>query len=155
LLPDLVRGFMAGDVVKIRRPDSIRPWQHVLEPLWGYIRLAEELYKGNAAAASGWNFGPRDEDAWPVQRIVDAMVTAWGEGSRYELDPEPGVHEAGYLKLDASKARAGLGWSPALRMETTLDWLVKWYKAHATGRDMHAYTMAQIAGYEACLRETR
>jgi CDP-glucose 4,6-dehydratase len=152
LLPDLVRGFLRGDAVRIRRPKSIRPWQHVLEPLWGYIRLAEELYKGNTSAAAGWNFGPQDDDAWPVSRIVEKMVEVWGDGARWVLDPDPGVHEAGYLKLDASKARAELGWRPSLRMDTTLEWLVRWYRAHAAGDDMHALTLDQITDYEALLK---
>ncbi len=152
LLPDLVRGFLHGDAVRIRRPNSIRPWQHVLEPLWGYIRLAEELYKGNTAAASSWNFGPQDDDAWPVSRIVERMVAVWGDGAKWVLDAAPGAHEAGYLKLDASKARAELGWRPSLRMDTTLEWLVQWYRAHAAGDDVHALTLKQIADYEALLR---
>ncbi len=152
LIPDLIRGFAAGKEVRVRRPKSIRPWQHVLEPLWGYIRLAEELYKGNAACASAWNFGPHDEDAWPVGRIAEKMVQVWGDGARWKLDPDPGAHEAGYLKLDPSKARAVLGWQPSLRIGTTIEWLVEWYRAHGRGQDMQAYTLDQIAQYEGILR---
>jgi CDP-glucose 4,6-dehydratase len=152
LLPDLVRGFLKGDAVRIRRPDSVRPWQHVLEPLWGYILLAERLYRGDSQAAAPWNFGPDTDDAWPVSRIAEAMAAAWGDGAQWVLDPEPGVHEAGYLKLDASKAKAELGWHPALRLGTTLEWLVAWYRAQTTGQEMQAYTLAQIDAYEALLR---
>jgi CDP-glucose 4,6-dehydratase len=155
LIPDLVRGFLRGDAVRIRRPNSIRPWQHVLEPLWGYVRLAEELYKGNGACATGWNFGPQDDDAWPVARIAEKMVNVWGDGAQWVLDPDPGAHEAGYLKLDASKARQQLGWHPSMRIGTTLEWLVQWYRAHQAGEDMHAYTLAQIADYEALLRQAQ
>ena len=155
LLPDLIRGFLSGDAVRIRHPDSVRPWQHVLEPLWGYIRLAEQLYKGDAACATAWNFGPHDDDAWPVSRIVDKMVDAWGGDAQWILDADPGAHEAGYLKLDASKARAQLGWHPSLRIGTTLEWLVSWYRAHAAGEDMHAYTLAQIGNYETLLRQAQ
>ena len=152
LIPDLVRGFLRGEEVRIRRPKSIRPWQHVLEPLWGYLRVAEELYKGNAACATGWNFASSDEDAWPVARIAEKMVQVWGDGANWILDPDPGAHEAGYLKLDASKARAELGWHSSLHMDTTLEWLVEWYKAHQRGEEMHACTMKQIEQYEALLQ---
>jgi CDP-glucose 4,6-dehydratase len=155
LLPDLVRGFLQGEAVRIRRPDSVRPWQHVLEPLWGYMLLAERLYKGDVSAASAWNFGPDAEDAWPVSRIAETMAGAWGDGARWVLDPEPGVHEAGYLKLDASKARDGLGWEPTLRLGTALEWLVGWYRAQAAGEEMQAYTLAQIDAYEDLLRRGR
>ncbi len=153
LIPDLVRGFLRGDDVHIRRPDSIRPWQHVLEPVWGYMRIAEEIFKGNASAATAWNFGPADDDAWPVRRIAEKMVQVWGDGAKWTLDPDPGAHEAGYLKLDASKARAELGWHPSLRIGTTLEWLVEWYKAQQRGADMQAFTMAQIADYEGLLKQ--
>lgn len=147
LIPDLVKGFLRGDTVRIRRPNSIRPWQHVLEPLWGYIRLAEELYKGNSACATAWNFGPHDDDAWPVGRIADKMVQVWGDGAQWVQDADPGAHEAGYLKLDASKARAQLGWHPSMRIGTTIEWLVQWYRAQQAGEDMHACTLAQIDEY--------
>lgn len=152
LIPDLVRGFLNGEEVRIRRPKSIRPWQHVLEPLWGYMRIAEELYKGNSGCATAWNFGPADDDAWPVARIAEKMVQVWGDGAKWVLDPDPGAHEAGYLKLDASKARADLGWHPSLSIGTTLEWLVNWYRAHQKGEDMHAYTVQQIEDYEALLK---
>lgn len=153
LIPDLVKGFLRGEAVRIRRPNSIRPWQHVLEPLWGYIRIAEELYKGNSSAASPWNFGPADDDAWPVGRIAEKMVEVWGDGAKWILDADPGAHEAGYLKLDASKARAELGWHPSLHIGTTLEWLVNWYKAQKRGEDMHKYTLDQIAAYESLLKQ--
>ena len=155
LIPDLLRGFTAGEEVHVRRPKSIRPWQHVLEPLWGYIRLAEELYQGNSTCASAFNFGPYDEDAWPVERIAAKMVSVWGDGASWKLDPDPGAHEAGYLKLDASKAHAELGWRPSVRIGTAIEWLVNWHRAHGRGEDMHAFTIAQIADYEALLSRTQ
>ncbi len=148
LIPDLVRGFVAGEPALIRRPGAIRPWQHVLEPLHGYITLAEKLLSGQARLATAFNFGPSDDDAQPVGWIVERMVHFWGDGAQWVLDPEPGVHEAGYLKLDASRARAELGWMPRLRLETALEWLVRWYKACAAGADMHQFTLEQIAAYE-------
>ncbi len=148
LIPDLVRGFVVGEPALIRRPNAIRPWQHVLEPLHGYILLAEKLLTGNARYATAFNFGPSDDDAQPVGWIVEKMVGFWGDGAQWVLDPEPGVHEAGYLKLDASRARAELGWHPRLRLETALQWLVEWYKAQAAGAEMQQLTLEQIARYE-------
>lgn len=148
LIPDLVRNFAAGEPALIRRPQAIRPWQHVLEPLHGYILLAEKLLTADARYATAFNFGPADDDARPVGWIVERMVGLWGEGARFVLDPDPGVHEAGYLKLDASRARAELGWYPKLNLETTLGWLVQWYKSQTSGADMQAETLAQIATYE-------
>ena len=132
----------------IRRPQAIRPWQHVLEPLHGYILLAEHLLTHDPRYATAFNFGPADDDAQPVGWIVERMTKFWGGNASWRLDPDPGVHEAGYLKLDASRARAELGWTPRLRLEETLRWLVEWYKAWQGGSDMHAFTLKQIADYE-------
>ncbi len=152
LIPDLVRGFLEGKPVLIRRPQAIRPWQHVLEPLQGYIQLAEHLLSSNredaARFATAFNFGPADDDAQSVGWIVEKMIQFWGEGATWILDSDPGVHEAGYLKLDASRARAELSWHPRLRLETTLQWLVEWYKAWQKGEYMHRFTLDQIAEYE-------
>jgi CDP-glucose 4,6-dehydratase len=150
LIPDLIRGFLSGDPVLIRRPHAIRPWQHVLEPLHGYIQLAEHLLSTDPARyATAFNFGPTEADAQPVGWIVEHMTKLWGNNASWTLDPDPGVHEAGYLKLDASRARAELAWRPRLNLETALEWLVEWYKAHQSGEDMHTFTLAQITAYEA------
>jgi CDP-glucose 4,6-dehydratase len=148
LIPDLVRGFLAGDAVRIRRPQAIRPWQHVLEPLLGYILLAEHLLTGDPRYATAFNFGPSDDDAQTVGWIVERMTRFWGDNASWVLDEDPSVHEAGYLKLDASRARAELTWHPKLRLDTTLNWLVDWYKAWQSGADMHRFTLDQIAAYE-------
>jgi len=148
LIPDLVRGFLAGEPVLIRRPQSIRPWQHVLEPLAGYIALAEKLLTHDPSFATAYNFGPSDDDAQPVGWIVEKMVGFWGDNASWKLDADPGVHEAGYLKLDASRARSTLGWAPKLRLENTLEWLVDWYKTWQSGTDMHQFTLDQISAYE-------
>ena len=153
LIPDLVRGFQSGEPVPIRRPMAIRPWQHVLEPLHGYILLAERLLGSNASRyATAYNFGPSEDDVRPVEWIVERMMKSWGDGASWFLDGAPSVHEAGYLKLDASKARADLGWTPQLRLADALDWLVAWYKAQAAGADMQAFSLEQIKAYESLVR---
>ncbi|MDR3734411.1 MAG: CDP-glucose 4,6-dehydratase [Acidobacteriaceae bacterium] len=149
LIPDLVRGFLAKEPVLIRRPHAIRPWQHVLEPLYGYIRLAEQLYTHDPKFATAYNFGPSEDDAQPVEWIAEKMTNIWGDGAKWVLDPDPGVHEAGYLKLDASKARTDLGWKPRLNLETALEWLITWYRAADRGELMQELTLQQIAAYEA------
>lgn len=151
LIPDLIDGFTKGYPVRIRRPQAIRPWQHVLEPLHGYIRLAEHLLTPGPDAAkyaTAYNFGPADDDARPVQWIVERMTEFWGNGASWVLDPDPGVHEAGYLKLDASRARDHLQWAPRLHLKTALEWLVRWYHAAAGGSaDMQALTLEQVSTY--------
>jgi CDP-glucose 4,6-dehydratase len=147
LIPDLIRGFIGGEPVPIRRPQSVRPWQHVLEPITGYLLLAERLLAGNESFADAWNFGPWDDDTWPVERIATAMARRWGGGARWFRDGLQSVHEAGLLKLDSSKARAELGWQPRLRLDKALEWLVDWYQAWHGGADMQSFTLKQIAEY--------
>jgi CDP-glucose 4,6-dehydratase len=149
LIPDLIRGFQTRTSVLIRNPRAVRPWQHVLEPLQGYILLAERLLSGDARFASAFNFGPGEDGAWSVERIADRMVVLWGEGASWVQGTEPGVHEAGMLRLDASKARAELGWKPRLGMEEALDWTVRWYRAWNDRAEMQGETLRQIVDYEA------
>jgi CDP-glucose 4,6-dehydratase len=151
LIPDLVRGFQATQPVLIRRPQAIRPWQHVLEPVYGYIRLAEKLLARPTEFADAFNFGPSEEDAWPVERIVSAVAKIWGEGATWAIDKAPSVHENHFLKLDTSKARAELGWKPRLRIETALEWTIAWYRSAQQGQDMRQETISQIAAYEGLL----
>jgi CDP-glucose 4,6-dehydratase len=148
LIPDMMRAIAAGQPVRIRSPHAIRPWQHVLEPLSGYLTLAEHLYEQGPAFAEGFNFGPHDTDARPVEWIVGRLCAAWGDGAAWELDGAPQPHEATYLKLDCSKARARLGWQPRWTLAETLVRIVDWHKAHAAGADMRAVTLAQIASYQ-------
>jgi len=153
LIPDIMRAISGNRTVVIRSPHSIRPWQHVLEPLSGYLLLAERLYKDGAAFADGWNFGPSDDDAKPVQWIVERLTKAWGDGASWELDPVQGPHEATFLKLDCSKARTLLGWSPAWRLGDTLDRIIQWYRASVQDEDMRSTTISQINQYQQALRE--
>ncbi len=149
LIPDMIRAFLEDQAVIIRNPHAIRPWQHVLEPLSGYLRLIECLWESGQTYAGGWNFGPADQDARPVRWIVERMIDLWGDSARYELDSREHVHEAGYLKLDSSQARARLGWKPQLDLGQALEWLTDWYRAYREGDNMRAVTLAQIESYQA------
>ena len=148
LIPDILRAIEAGQPVNIRSPHAIRPWQHVLEPLSGYLCLAEKLYTESSAYAEGWNFGPYDEDAKPVQWIVEHLTQSWGEGASWQLDQNPQPHEAHHLKLDCSKARAKLGWHPRWQLKETITSIVDWHKAFLDKADMMAFTLSQISLYE-------
>jgi CDP-glucose 4,6-dehydratase len=148
LLPDIMRAFLSCRPVRIRNPHAIRPWQFVLEPLNGYLSLAEHLWNYGQKFAEGWNFGPFDEDVKPVSWIVDRLVSMWGDDACWETDKEVYSHEDQILKLDIAKARSKLGWSPKLRLEQALEWVVEWYKAYQARKDMHELTLAQITRYE-------
>jgi CDP-glucose 4,6-dehydratase len=150
LVPDLVRAIGRDEAVTIRNPDAVRPWQHVFEPVGGYLVLAEQLYREGPAYAEAWNFGPEDESVRDVKSVVSTFTTLWGKGARWEADVQrQHVHEATFLKLDCSKARARLGWQPRWRLESALEATAAWYKAHAAGRDMNAYSLAQLSDYAA------
>lgn len=145
LIPDILRAFQNGESVVVRNPGATRPWQHVLEPLSGYLILAERLCSADGAKfAEGWNFGPNDLDVQPVQWILERMVAAWGEGATWELNLDPQPHEAKLLKLDISKARAELTWSPSWSLQTALTSIVEWHKNWQSGGDMRAVTLHQI-----------
>jgi len=144
LIPDILRAFQDGRPVVIRNPHSIRPWQHVLEPLSGYLLLAEKLYTDGQAWAEGWNFGPRDDDAKPVQWIVERMVAQWGGEATWQLDGGAHPHEAHYLKLDISKARSRLAWQPRWNLEQALERIVAWHRAWLSAEDMQRLCLAQI-----------
>jgi len=149
LIPDILRAVEAGRPVEVRNPLSIRPWQHVLEPLGGYLVLAQALHERGQAVAEGWNFGPRDEDARPVGWISDRMAALWGEGARWQHDRREQPHEARYLKLDISKARSDLGWAPRWSLDEALETIVNWHRAWRAGDDMRALCLEQIREYEA------
>ena len=148
IIPDIVRAFGNGEKVEIRSPKAIRPWQHVLEPVRGYLMLAEKLYDDPGGLwADGWNFGPHDTDARPVESIVESMCAAWGDGAGYEIK-QGGPHEANYLKLDCSKARDQLGWSPALGLDDALEWIVEWHKGHLSGTSAVELVAADLDRYQ-------
>jgi CDP-glucose 4,6-dehydratase len=149
LVPDIMRAIEQGHPVKIRNPDSIRPWQHVLEPLSGYLILGKKLFEDGPVYAEGWNFGPQDSDARPVQWIVEQMTRMWGQGASWEAEPASrAVHEAHYLKLDCSKARTELKWLPIWPLERALMAINDWHKAALQGQDMSVKTLAQVEQYQ-------
>lgn len=148
LVPDAMAGFANQKPVILRNPSAIRPWQHVMEPLAGYLTLAERLYEDPAGFSEAWNFGPDDADARPVSSVVAQLAELWGSDAGWKSAPDAGGHEAQYLKLDCSKARARLGWSPRLHLDAALEWVAEWYQAHSAGLDVAALTLEQIQRYE-------
>ncbi|MGH1406889.1 MAG: CDP-glucose 4,6-dehydratase [Rhodomicrobiaceae bacterium] len=148
LIPDIIRAFKKNELVKIRNPHSIRPWQHVLEPLEGYLELAKQLYKKGAPYAEPWNFGPLEKDAQPVQNIVKIMADLWGDGASWELDQKDHPHEANYLKLDCTKANSQLGWRPKWDLEFALTKIIDWHKAEQQKFDLHELSINQIEAYQ-------
>lgn len=147
LVPDILRAFERRQPVVIRNPNSIRPWQHVLEPLSGYLLLAERLICEGPAYAEAWNFGPADSDARPVEWIVDRLAERWGDGATWAHDNQMHPHEAGYLKLDISKAGAKLGWNPRWSLPTALDHIVDWHQAWKRGEDVQQLCLSHIASF--------
>jgi CDP-glucose 4,6-dehydratase len=147
LVPDIMRAALADHEARIRNPNSIRPWQHVLNPLSGYLVLAQAMWNSPTYSA-GWNFGPPDEDARPVGWIVERVGELWPHELRWEIDGGPHPHEARYLKLDSSRARAHLGWRPVIGLETALESIVEWYRQLRQGADMRAVTVAQIEAFQ-------
>lgn len=148
LIPDMVRAVSENRPVLIRNPKAFRPWQHVLEPLSGYLKLARKLFEEGADYAEGWNFGPSDDDAKPVQWIVERYTQLWGEGASWSLDHAEHPHEAHYLKLDCSKARMRLDWQPKWSLAQALENITAWHKAHLQEKNMREFSLQQIAAYQ-------
>jgi CDP-glucose 4,6-dehydratase len=147
LIPDAIKAFEATQPLMIRNPMAIRPWQHVLEPLSGYLILAQALYEPGTAYASSWNFGPRDEDNRAVQDVVNLMISGWGNSARWEKEGSEQPHEAHLLKLDCSKAHTQLGWTPKWNLEMAMQKIIQWQKAYQTKENMQAVSLAQINQY--------
>lgn len=148
LIPDILTAFSENRAAIVRNPDAIRPWQHVLEPLSGYMVLAQRLYEKGQEAARPWNFGPWDEGARPVHWITDHMAQMWGDGARWELlDDNSQPHEATYLKLDISRARTYLDWSPTWELQQTLERIVGWQKAWLGGASARDLCLGEIAAF--------
>ena len=147
LVPDIIRAMIAEQRPMIRNPRAVRPWQHVLEALGGYILIAERLAAGDRWAADAWNFGPADDDTRPVDWIADRLTQGWGADGWNQPEQPSGPHEAHLLKLDCAKARALLGWRPAWGLEEALRRIVAWHKGQAGGQDARALSNAQLADY--------
>ncbi len=146
LIPDILRSFEKNESVVIRNPNATRPWQHVLEPLSGYLILAEKLYKNQDEYAEGWNFGPDENDVKPVDWILDKMISKW-PNSNWELDENPSPHEADFLKLDISKAELKLNWKPVWGLNHTLERIVAWHRAWLNQEDTQTICLAEIEEY--------
>jgi len=146
LIPDILRSFERKQSVLIRSPKATRPWQHVLEPLSGYLMLAQKMYSNQHKYAQSWNFGPKEEDVKPVHWILDKMILKWPNSS-WELDKNSNPHEANFLKLDISNARSKLGWNPVWELSYTLEKVIDWHKAWIDKEDMQTHCFAEIKEY--------
>jgi CDP-glucose 4,6-dehydratase len=149
LIPDIIRALLANKTVNIRNPLAIRPWQHVLEPLAGYLMLAQKLYEDGGRYAQSWNFGPNDQDARTVEWIACRLCAKWGEQASFEIVPDDKWHEAHYLRLDCSKARSELGWSPKWTLDQALDRIIEWSLAYKRGENLRRLCLSQIEQYSA------
>jgi CDP-glucose 4,6-dehydratase len=147
LVPDCVRALLKGEKIVLRNPDSIRPWQHVLEPLCGYLVLATRLYENGAPYAQAWNFGPADIDEKPVKWLVERLCSRWGRNASYKAEEGAQLHEAHYLRLDSSKARMELGWRPCWNLEKAVDSIAEWTLAYEQRQDVKTVCLKQIADY--------
>jgi CDP-glucose 4,6-dehydratase len=148
LIPDVVRAVLEGREVLIRNPHSIRPWQHVLDPLCGYLMLCEKLYCDPATYAEGWNFGPDESEGSSVSTVLEHLSGLWGPGVLWRFDGGPHPREARCLRLDCTKAKDELGWKPRWNLNRALETTVQWYKAQQDRQDMRALTIEQIRSYQ-------
>ena len=148
LIPDILKAFEKGESVSVRNPLSTRPWQHVLEPISGYLVLAEMLFTEGEAFAEGWNFGPKDEDCKSVGWILEKMTQKWGKGAHWKLDDKNNPHEAGFLKLDCSKAAQKLHWLPQWDLDSTLDLIVNWHQSWLSEKNMKQQCLQEINNYQ-------
>jgi CDP-glucose 4,6-dehydratase len=147
LIPDAIKAFEVGQPLMIRNPLATRPWQHVLEPLSGYLILCQALYQDGYSFASGWNFGPQDDDTRSVQEVIDLMISRWNGAASWEKEGSEQPHEAQLLKLDCSKARQKLGWAPKWNLPMAIEKIVEWQKSFQSNSNMQEISLAQINQY--------
>jgi len=146
LIPDIMRGIFNKTVIKIRNPQAVRPWQHVLEPLGGYLLLAEHLWEDVKRFTGAWNFGPNNNDK-PVSWILEKVISLWGSDLKWDIDNDDVLHEEDHLRLDCSKAKSQLGWTPKTNLEDALVWTIDWYKQYIQNQDMENFTKQQIKNF--------
>lgn len=149
LIPDFVRAILKNKKITVRNPKAIRPWQHVLEPLFGYLLLAQKLYENGSKYAQAWNFGPPEKDSRPVEWIIKKLCNIWGDGASYSISKRKYPHEAHYLKLNCAKAKKDLGWRPKWDLETAINKIVEWTKAYKRREDLRKVCLSQIKEYQA------
>jgi CDP-glucose 4,6-dehydratase len=152
LIPDCVRALSKNKSIAVRCPDSIRPWQHILDALYGYLLLGQCLYRSDTTFVGGWNFGPDDEGVKPVRWLVDYLIEMWGDNASWAIDQNVHPYEAHCLKLDCSKAKSKLGWYPRWNLQLSIQKTIEWYKAYFKGNDMLDITINQINSYENCIK---
>lgn len=153
LISDCMKALLGNKPIVVRYPDAVRPWQHILEPLFGYLLLAQLLYQDGASFTGGWNFGPNDEDAKPVRWLVERIIEMWGNNVSWMIDQDNNPYETHCLKLDCSKAKSRLGWSPQWDLKLALEKTIDWYKAYFNHKDMLNVTIGQIQNYEKCIQK--
>ena len=149
IIPDAMRAFVDGKILLVRNPGAVRPWQHVLEPLSGYMTLCEKMWDQPSMFSEGWNFGPKDESVRTVEEVTERVSDLWGNNASWEKSNDDDLYEATLLKLDITKAKEKLGWKPRWDLDTALDKIVSWYKSYYNGEDIHAMSLEQIKEYQA------
>jgi CDP-glucose 4,6-dehydratase len=147
LIPDVARAILNKQTLSIRNPHAVRPWQHVLEPLCGYLTLAEKLYQQPESFSESWNFGPDESECWSVLNILEVLRELWGSSVSWRIEDMPQPYEAKYLRLDSTKARKRLGWRPRWKLRNALEFTVNWYRDYQSNRDLRASVDAQISAY--------
>jgi len=153
LIPDVVRAILNKQTLSIRNPHAVRPWQHVLEPLCGYLTLAEKLHQQPGNFSEGWNFGPDESECWPVSDILEVLRELWGSSVAWRIEYMAQPQEAKYLKLDSTKARKRLGWRPRWKLRNALEFTVNWYREYQSNQDLRASVQAQISSYQDALNQ--
>jgi CDP-glucose 4,6-dehydratase len=149
IIPDAMRAFVDGKILLVRNPGAVRPWQHVLEPLSGYMKLCEKMWDEPSMFSEGWNFGPKDESVRTVKEVTERVSNLWGDHATWEKSNGDHPHEATLLKLDITKAKEQLGWAPKWDLDMALEKTVNWYKSYYSGENMQEMSLKQIEEYQA------